>query len=123
MQRNFCIASAQVNKNGEKPVKVERKKEKNVEKMLTYQQYREQFQNTLSAFRAEYDRKTTKEKQRIDDLNKGSFSPIEQQKKAFENITKYNMARESARYMNLMSINVSKPKICVFFSCTLFFGL
>ena len=95
--RPFCIAAAELEKQSQDTFQGKKKKEKDIDKVLAYEQYRENVQNTREAFRAEYEKKVAKERRRLEKLNVGSFSPIEQHKKAVEDIKKYNENKEIAR--------------------------
>ena len=95
--RSFCIAAAEVEKQSQETGQGKKKKEKDLDKVLAYEQYRENVHNTREIFRAEYEKLQAKERRRLEELNRGSFSPIEQHKRAVEDIKKYNENKEIAR--------------------------
>ena len=97
--RTFCIAAAEVEKQSQETGQGKKKKEKDVDKVLAYEQYRENVHNTREIFRAEYEKLQAKERRRREELNRGSFSPIEQHKKAVGDIRKYNENKEIARFV------------------------
>ena len=102
--RTFCIAAAEVEKHSQDTGQGKKKKEKDVDKVLAYEQYRENVQNTREIFRAEHEKKQAKERRRVLELNRGSFSPVEQHKKAVEDIRKYNENKEIDRFVYINSL-------------------
>ena len=105
--RTFCIAAAEVEKQNQETGQGKKKKEKDVDKVLAYEQYRENVHNTREIFRAEYEKLQAKERRRREELNRGSFSPIEQHKKAVGDIRKYNENKEIARFVQCVMCTVS----------------
>ena len=99
--RTFCIASAEVEKNNQDVSQGKKKKEKDIAKVLAYERYRENLENTRAVFRAEYEKKQAKERKRLEELNRGSFSPIEQHKKAMEDIRIYNKKKGITRFVTI----------------------
>jgi biopolymer transport protein ExbB/TolQ len=97
--KTFCIAAAEAEKHSQETGERKKKKEKDVEKVLAYERYRANVQNTREAFRAEYEKAQARERRRLEELNRGSFSPVEQHKKAVEDIGKYNEKKEIARFV------------------------
>ncbi|XP_028399216.1 28S ribosomal protein S26, mitochondrial-like [Dendronephthya gigantea] len=95
--RTFCIAAAEAEKPSQDIPQRRKRKEKDLSKVLAYEQYRENVQKAREIFRAEHEKREARERRRIEEINKGSFSPYEQHKKAVEDIKKYNEEKEIAR--------------------------
>ena len=111
--RTFCIATAEVEKHSHATGEGKKKKERDVDKVLAYEQYRENVQNTREIFRTEHEKRQAKERRRLEEINRGSFSPIEQHKKAVEDIRKYNENKEVARFVPQIGKSWEGPKECV----------
>lgn len=103
LPRTFCIAAAEADKPSRDISLRRTKKEKDLNKILAYEQYRENVQKAREVFRAEYEKREARERRRVEEINKGSFSPYEQHKKAVEDIKKYNENKELARLVFVMA--------------------
>ena len=101
--RSFCIASAEIEKSNRDVLQGKKKKQKDLGKVLAYEQYRENVENAREEFRAEYEKKQAKERRRLEELNRGSFSPMEQHKKAVEDVRIYNEKKGETRFVTLMA--------------------
>lgn len=99
--RTFCVAVVKEEKGGQDTGQRKKKKEKDLEKALEYEEYRDNVQNACKLFRVEHEKRQEKERRRLEKLNLGSFSPLEQHKKAAEIVRKYNEKKEMTRFVSL----------------------
>ena len=99
VSRNFCLATASVEKASKDVLPKKNEKKKDFEKMAAYEEYRNQVDNLTVAFKDEYEAVKSEERRMLDEINQGSFSPYEQHKKAVEDMRKYNENKETVRYV------------------------
>lgn len=97
--KTFCVATASVKKASTDFQARKKEKKKDLAKMGEYEEYRFGVQRSREAFKEEYNAKIAKERRRLEEINRGSYSPYEQHKKAVQDMMKYNEEKSTMRFV------------------------